>query len=543
MQRLVVESPAVRRGARFLLLILLILSCRTTPASPSRKVLILSLDGADTITLHRLYKEGKINAGGFSRFFREGQVADAMVPANPTITAPNHIALGTGYPSGKTGIVANDIRLPDMPLARKVSGFAADIDTETLWEAAQRQGLRVGVSTWPGADGRGKRRSADWGLIYVNTPEQKPELRTVRDRKGPLEEGKWSLVPCREWEKPGCWVKVLESDPPSVRLYFAGQYPLSAYPAEFEAALQRDGLIWPGPPDDKLLDETWAGRQGIDLDTWVEQAERFSTFFMDATLAAVRYSEWDLFMAYTPVIDEAGHQLLLVDPRQPGFSPERAASLDAARLRIWQSVDRELARLLAAVDLRTTTVLVVSDHGMMPAHTRIDIDALLRDWGLLVLEADGKTPAPESRADSISAGGMCHIYFQPGEPDAEGLIAKLRKDLAAWSDRNGRPILRMVTPAEAREIEMDHPNSGDLILITEPGYVFRHESDPVTDKPLSPTDTYGMHGYLNNYPAVHASYLAVGAGIKKGNAGTFRNTEVAGRVADWLGIEKPRRHP
>jgi hypothetical protein len=66
---------------------------------------------------------------------------------------------------------------------------------------------------------------------------------------------------------------------------------------------------------------------------------------------------------------------------------------------------------------------------------------------------------------------------------------------------------------------------------------------PVTDKPLSPSDTHGMHGYLNDIPAVHASYLAIGAGIRKGNAGTFRNTEVAGRVADWPGIEKPRPSP
>ena len=81
------------------------------------------------------------------------------------------------------------------------------------------------------------------------------------------------------------------------------------------------------------------------------------------------------------------------------------------------------------------------------------------------------------------------------------------------------------------------------ILITEPGYMFRHESDPVTDSPLSPTDTYGMHGYLKDHPAVHASYLAIGAGIEKGGAGTFRNTEVAGRVAEWRGIEKPRPRP
>src|SRR5215211_1262975 len=168
-------------------------------------------------------------------------------------------------------------------------------------------------------------------------------------------------------------------------------------------------------------------------------------------------------------------------------------------------------------------------------------------WSRLAGEVflDWLAPEPGLRWLDVgcSAGGMCHIYLQPGQPDSEQLLEQIRKDLAAWSDRNGRPILRMVTRAEAAEIEMDHPNSGDLILITEPGYVFRHESDPVTDKPLSPTDTYGMHGYLNDIPAVHASYLAIGAGIKKGNAGTFRNTEVAGRVAEWLGIEKPRERP
>jgi hypothetical protein len=138
---------------------------------------------------------------------------------------------------------------------------------------------------------------------------------------------------------------------------------------------------------------------------------------------------------------------------------------------------------------------------------------------------------------------MCHIYLKPGLPDAPQLVERIRKDLAAWSERNGRPIVRMFTRAEAAEIEMDHPNSGDLILVMEPGYILRHEGDPVAATALSPTDTYGMHGYLNHYKPVHASYLAIGAGIRKGNPGTFRNTEVAGRVAEWLGIEKPRERP
>jgi hypothetical protein len=49
-----------------------------------------------------------------------------------------------------------------------------------------------------------------------------------------------------------------------------------------------------------------------------------------------------------------------------------------------------------------------------------------------------------------------------------------------------------------------------------------------------------MHGYLNTHPSMRAVYLAVGAGVPHGKTGMMKNPEVAGRVAAWLGIEKPR---
>jgi predicted AlkP superfamily pyrophosphatase or phosphodiesterase len=509
---------------------------------------MMSLDGADALTLHRLYKEGKLDAGGFARFFREGQVADALIPANPTITAPNHISLVTGYPAGKTGIVGNWVRLPGMPLDKMVSGFAAEIHTETLWEAAKRQGRRAVSLGWPGADGRGERRRADWALIYTTSVQQKPELRTIPSAEwpGPPREGEWKLLPCRAGQaRPACWAKaleVLESDPPSLRILFAGEFPLRGYPEAFDAALRESGLIWPGTADD-LLEESWAGRPGIDLETWVEQEERFSTFFMDVLLVAAHYSDWDLLLGYTPVIDDVGHQILLADPRQPGFSPERQDAFARARLRLWQSVDRELVRLLDSVDLRDTVVLLVSDHGMTPAHTLLDVDVLLREWGLLAVGADGMTPLAESRADGIGGGGVCNIYLKPGLPDGPSLVKRMQSDLLAWSEQNGRPIARALTRAEAAAIGMDHPNSGDLVLLAEPGYTFRDEDDPMAATPLSPTRVYGKHGYSNAEPAMRAVYLALGVGIRKGSAGTLRTTEVAGRVAEWLGMEPPRERP
>lgn len=541
----------MRRTSSLLLALLLLAACRTAPASRHGKVVLLSLDGADSVTLHHLFEEGKLGAGGFARFFREGQVAEGLQPVNPSITAVNHISLATGHEPDETGIVGNDFLPPGAPLGRTVSGFAAEIATETLWEAARRQGLRVAVSAWPGADGRGERRRGDWGMTYAGKPPREawvvelPREEWTPDL--PRRAGDWSLVPCRDGERPGCYVKALEIAPDLSRgrFFFAGEYALHGYPEPFEARLRELGLVWPGPPDGKLLVRSWWGeRDGIDLDTWVEQEERFSAFFADALLAAARFGEWDLLLGYTPVLDDSGHQLLLTDPRQAGYSPERRDELARARTRIWQAVDRELARLLAAVDLRTTTFLVVSDHGMAPTHTVLEPALLLREWGFQSLDRNDKPDPVASRADAVGQGGICNVYVRVDLPERERFVEDLRSRFLTWRVEGEAPVARALTRAEAAEIGLDHPNSGDLILVPSPGYHFRSPEDTAGTAPASPSrQVYGKHGYPNTDRAMQAIYMAVGRGVKPGPRGTVRNAEVAAEVAAWLGIEPPRRRP
>jgi predicted AlkP superfamily pyrophosphatase or phosphodiesterase len=545
-------ETTVRRLGALLLPLLFLAACRTASVSGHGRVVLLSLDGADSVTLHRLFEEGKLGAGGFARFFRDGQVAAGLQPVDPSITAVNHIALATGYSPAETGIVANDFIPPGGPLGRTVSGFATGIATETLWEAARRQGLRVAVSAWPGADGRDERRRGDWGMTYAAKPPLEArvvELPREEWTPGlPQRAGDWSLVPCRtdeRPERPGCYVKALEIAPDLSRgrFLFDGEYALHGYPEDFEARLHELGLVWPGPPDGKLLTKSWwGGTDGIDLGTWMEQEERFSTFFTDALLATARFREWDLLMGYTAVLDDSGHQLLLTDPRQPGYSPERRDELDRARTRIWQAVDRDLARLLAAVDLRTTTFLVVSDHGMAPVHTVLEPTLLLREWGFLTPDARGKADPAASLADAVGQGGICNVYVRADLPERERFVEDLRSRFLAWRVEGEAPVARALTRAEAAEIGLNHPNSGDLILLARSGYQFRSPEDPANATPASPSRlVYGKHGYPNTDRAMQAIYMAVGRGVKPGPRGTVRNAEVAAEVAARLGIEPPRR--
>ena len=236
------------------------------------------------------------------------------------------------------------------------------------------------------------------------------------------------------------------------------------------------------------------------------------------------------------VLDAAGHELSLTDPRQPGYSQERAADLEQARHRIWKAVDREIARLLGALDLRNTVVVLVSDHGMAPIHTAIDPNVLLWREGLLNADARGNVLAEGTVAHAIGSGGISHVWVAPGRQD---LIPRLRELFTHWEVDGERPVERIVTREEAASLQLNHPNSGDLILIVRPGYS-AHGGLLDEDTPAAPTTVYGMHGHLSTFPEMHGIFLALGGGVEKGSTGAVRTTEVAGRVADWLGMEKPR---
>ncbi|HEV7517508.1 MAG TPA: alkaline phosphatase family protein [Thermoanaerobaculia bacterium] len=591
------------------------------PAPVAARVLLLSLDGAAGDVLHHLYAEGKLDAGGFARFFREGQVAEAIVPVNPTLTSSNHISLATGYPASATGIVSNRFHWPGTPCCTVVSGFDASIATETLWEAARRQGKRVGCVTWPGVDGKDDRRRADWGMIYaqpdrpsalvnlgrrdwapaeiprgtafapsyapvlvahVKLPGSRPQgdegldlfaldraddgvvrydrllVRAPGTPEQTLATGQWlhllSPAPAAapgapEGTPAGLWIKVLAIDPglASVRLYFGSANHTRAYPEGFAAALTAAGLAWPGAPDDRRLQASWQGQQGIDLDTFVEQAERFAGFFGGSLRVAAARPDWDLLLGYSPVIDEAGHTLSLVDPRQPGFSPELAQACARGRLRVWQAVDRELARLLSEVDLATTRVLVVSDHGMAPVHTLLYPNVLLLGKGYLAVDEQGTVLPQKTTVVAVSDGGLSHLYLGPraGADPArqEKLLADLRALFEGFTVDGVHPFARVLTRREAAAVGLDHPNSGDLILFANEGYLFDDGADRRIARAVAPTQVYGTHGYLNTNADMHGIYMVLGAGVLPGTSSAVPSTEVAGRVAEWLGIEKPRPLP
>ncbi|WP_353228344.1 ectonucleotide pyrophosphatase/phosphodiesterase [Novosphingobium sp.] len=81
-----------------------------------------------------------------------GVRADAMIPAFPSVTFPNHTTLVTGLYPDHHGIVNNSFRDAVMPgafsMASKEDAWWAQ--NTPIWVTAERAGLHTGVMFWPG---------------------------------------------------------------------------------------------------------------------------------------------------------------------------------------------------------------------------------------------------------------------------------------------------------------------------------------------------------------------------------------------------------
>ncbi|PPS42397.1 phosphodiesterase [Chroococcidiopsis sp. TS-821] len=162
----------------------------TTDRLKQPKIIVISIDGAMPSTVDRYLSTGVLKSDrGIGRLKRRGVSAKQNITVTPSLTAPAHIAIGTGSTAVSNNINANNFHLVVSPFAQNISGFAAPIGgysigrdgpvndraqtAESLWVALRNQGKKVVAATFPGADG-----------IDVTIPgiDNSPILQPARDR-------------------------------------------------------------------------------------------------------------------------------------------------------------------------------------------------------------------------------------------------------------------------------------------------------------------------------------------------------------------------
>ena len=189
--------------AAFVLGLVASLRCASAPPGPAGRTVVISFDGLGGVRLNELLSQGKLRAGGFSAIAERGLLAGRAVDITPSLTPSAHIAAITGASPARNGIVGNHFREPGSAFGAETTGFLAPIEAETLWEAAHRQGRRVGVLLYPGADGTDARRRGDFGLTWPERPARASAFVTLgsADWTGAGETGAASFSPSggRPW--------------------------------------------------------------------------------------------------------------------------------------------------------------------------------------------------------------------------------------------------------------------------------------------------------------------------------------------------------
>jgi len=196
--------------------------------------------------------------------------------------------------------------------------------------------------------------------------------------------------------------------------------------------------------------------------------------------------------------DGAGHL------HGPGSEPVRRAlgPQDAALSRLVQGLEERGL-------LETTTLLVLSDHGMARVDHVVDLDAALRHRDI--------------PARVLGGGGFVTVSLREGADRVQDVIEAARAlGLEAHRRSEAPPALRL-----------GHIRFGDVVVIAPAGTAISR-SDP--GKPAM----RGAHGYRSSMKEMGALFVAFGRGAEAGGQlGSVRAVDVAPTALALLGLPVP----
>lgn len=179
---------------------------------------------------------------------------------------------------------------------------------------------------------------------------------------------------------------------------------------------------------------------------------RSSEWIAQATARVMRWHDPALTIAYLPHMD---YVLQRQGPDGPGVDAEL------------RELDRVLGFLLRAADEHGTRVVLCSEYGIEAATQAIHPNRVLREAGLLAVRRE--FGGEQLDLNSSPAFAMCdhqvaHVYTR--DPSA---TARARQVLARLPG-----VEEVVDGRDLARLELDHPRSGDLVLVPGPGAWFAY---------------------------------------------------------------------
>ena len=310
-----------------------------------------------------------------------------------------------------------------------------------------------------------------------------------------------------------------------------------------------------------------------------DQVRTFVDYQVRVILHAIdRNPNADLVMGYIEQPDGAGHQFLMTDPRQASdFRDATTIGVDQDRVkreRYWrhlghayQVANDAVQRIIDKVGVGTdgkprSTIVVVSDHGMAPFHTAVNLPAYLAARGFDTKKVRAVTSGPATNVYINLKGRHPAGIVDAGEYLA--LQAQIADALGDLTDTNPRYA---IAPSGVRVFDQIHKrptrgdvndpsfglatdevigqNSGDVYAVLALGYNFdgtqspvvqRLDDPPATTPVFSVPNFYGAHGYDPRIPEMSAIFYAAGPHVCRQALREMRNIDVAPTILRWFDV-------
>lgn len=228
-----------------------------------------------------------------------------------------------------------------------------------------------------------------------------------------------------------------------------------------------------------------------------------------------------LMLAYFTALDHEQHQ-------SGPFSTAAGATLER--------IDAIVGTIIVAARRAykgDAMIAIVSDHGFQQTHHAVNLIHAFRSDSLVTFPAGVDDKPSAWRATLWPAGGSAAVMLaDTTDVRTRDRVESMLHALAADST-NG--INRIIDRVELRR-RGGFPEAAFLVSLRD-GYTFGYDSRGplVIDLPVG-----GMHGYLPDEPAMRASFIIAGPGIRAGrDLGLIDQRAIAPTLARLLGVRLP----
>jgi len=441
--------------------------------------MVVSFDGMRHDFTKNYIDEGLLP--NFKKVANDGLVAEDIRTIYPSLTSASHAAISTGAMPGKTGMISNNLRMPNTDLADNKSAFFSPLDATPIWAEAKEQGKTTATVLFPGSNPT-EGNKATYAVYYGTTwakngldqltftlpdkwkdlpesfsPVQEAvlalKLKDSLDQKvyilatdstdneeqdydtfhfyiekngtvaETISDTDWGSVsfPINSDHLAGFSFKLKDADPSldNVELYRTEGTSAEVHgPAQFQKNIASEFGFLPVEYDDDAFKKGWITRSEYE-----DIQERFAQWTTDVSLYIKEHYKPDLLFFYYPQIDHEEHKYLLVDPRQLGYTKKKSAQFMEYITWSYELANQAVGDVLETMN-DNDRLLIVSDHGMEPVHSMILPNSELEKAGLLIQDKDGKIDSEKSKAYSVASGAIAHIYINLEDREKNGIVSE-----------------------------------------------------------------------------------------------------------------------